>query len=110
MVAAMILAILALAMIHDVCPITIGVGRDGQLFSDRFQGWYRVTLKTLQSDLHGGCYNDANPSPVTSIKIVVAPGSPELEMDEVLVILKKEGWSRDRVNVRSWDEYPGKPK
>jgi hypothetical protein len=105
-VSAMLIAVLALAMMHDVCPITIGVGSDGRLYSDRFHGWYRITPRTLNSDLRGGCYNDNNPSPVTSVNILIAPGAPKPKTDEVFSILEKEGWSREKVTVKSWDQYP----
>jgi hypothetical protein len=105
----MLAAILALAMMPDACPITIGVGTDGKLFSGRFQGWYRISPKTLESDLRYGCYNDNNPSPVTSVKIAIAPGAPKPKIEEVFSILQKQGWNRDKVNVKSWDQYPREP-
>jgi len=96
-------------MIHNACPILIGVGKEGKLFSDRFRGWYSISSKTLQSDLRGGCYNDANPSPVTSVKIAIAAGAPKPKVDEVFSILEKQGWSREKITVKSWDRYPQEP-
>jgi hypothetical protein len=104
----MLVAVLALALIHDVCPMTIGAGPDGKLFSGRFHGWHRITTKTLESDLHGGCYNDANPSPVTSVTIDLAPGAPKT--DELFSILARTGWSREKVKVQPWAHYPEPPK
>jgi hypothetical protein len=106
----MLIAVLALAMMHGVCPITIGVGSDGRLYSDRFHRWYNISSKTLQSDLRGGCYDDANPSPITSVRILVGPGAPDHKVDEVFAILEKQGWSRDKVSVRPWDQYPQRPQ
>jgi hypothetical protein len=85
------------------CPMTIGVSRDGSIYSSRFNGWYKTGLKTLDSDLRGGCYNDANPTPVTSVKLLLVPESPKSRVDLVFSILEKDGWSRDKVSVKPWD-------
>jgi hypothetical protein len=105
----MLAAILTVAMMQSICPMTIGVGLDGTFYSDRFHGWYKITPRTLQSDLRGGCYNDANPHAVTSVKIVVAKNAPESKVDQALSILAKEGWPRDKINIQSWTEYPRQP-
>jgi hypothetical protein len=105
----MFTAVLALGMMQGACPITIGVGSDGRLYSDRFHRWYNVSSKTLQGDLRGGCYNDSNPSPITSVKIVVGPGAPQSKIDQVFSILEKQGWSRDKVSVGNWEQYPFRP-
>jgi hypothetical protein len=86
------------------CPMTIGVARDGTTYSDRFYGWYKVSLRTIDNDLRGGCYNDANPSRVTSVVLLLAPNAPKAKLDQVYSVLQKEGWGRDRVSVKSWDE------
>jgi hypothetical protein len=106
----MLIPVLALAMLQGVCPMTIGVGKDGAIFTDRFQGWYQASPKTIESDLKGGCYNDANPHSVTSVKLFIAAGVPAARLDLVFSILQKDGWSRERVQVQSWDEYPRKPR
>lgn len=109
-----ILWLFAATSVHGLaqpaCLITIGIGRDGTPFSNRFHGWYRVTVKTLQSDLRGGCYNDANPIQVTSVELEIAPGTPKTTVDSVLLILKKEGWSKAKVGVETWDQFPLSPK
>jgi hypothetical protein len=105
----MLASILLVAMIQHPCPITIGIGRDGTLFSDRFYGWYRITPKTLESDLKGGCYNDANPSPITSVKVAIAADAPPPKIDLVFSILARDGWPKGKVNVQSWTRYPQKP-
>ena len=101
---------LALAMMQDICPVTLGVGSDGSLFSNRFRGWYTVSARTIQSDLRGGCYNDANSHPVTSVKVELAPKAPKAKVEQVFSILKKEGWGQEKVKVESWDDYPRPPK
>jgi len=105
----MLIAVLALALTQNVCPITIGVGRDGSLFSDRFQGWYKTSPTTLESNLRGGCYNDANPHAVTSVTLAITADAPKPRVDLVLSLLKRNGWSRENVNFQSWKEYPKKP-
>jgi hypothetical protein len=105
----MLSLVLALAMLPSVCPMTIGIGADGALSSSRFHGWYKVTARTIESDLRGGCYNDANPSKVTSVKVLIAPGAPKQRVDSVFSILKTKGWGRDKVDVESWRTYPRAP-
>ena len=105
----MLSLVLALAMPPSVCPMTIGIGADGALSSSRFHGWYKVTARTIESDLLGGCYNDANPSKVTSVKVLIAPGAPKQRVDSVFSILKTKGWGRDKVDVESWRTYPRAP-
>lgn len=96
--------LLTLAMaLSFTCPMTIGVSGDGTIYSDRFYGWYRTSPKTLDGVLRGGCYNDANPTPVTSVRLLLAPGAPKSRVDLVFSILEKDGWSRDKVSARPWD-------
>jgi hypothetical protein len=100
----MIAFLLALAMTPSfTCPMTIGVSGDGTIYSSRFYGWYKTSSKTLDSDLRGGCYNDANPTPVTSVRLLLVAEAPKSKVDLVFSILKKDGWSRDKVSVESWD-------
>jgi hypothetical protein len=100
----MIAFLFALAMTPSfTCPMTIGVGGDGTVYSGRFNGWYKVSSKTLDSDLRYGCYNDANPTPVTSVDLLLARGAPSARVDLVFSILKRDGWSREKVNVQQWD-------
>lgn len=94
---------LAFAMMPSACPMTVAVNADGTLFSDRFHGWYKVSPKALRNDLHNGCYNDANPSRVTSVAFLIAPKAPKAKVDLVYSILASEGWSRKHVHVQSWN-------
>jgi len=105
----MLTLILAIAINPSACPITIGIGGDGTLFSNRFGGWYKISSRTLDSDLHGGCYNDAHPIPVTSVKLFVAPHAPKLRVDLAFSILGRDGWGREKVRAESWSEYPQAP-
>ena len=102
----MFAAVLALAMSMPSCPVTAGIARNGDLFSDRFHGWYKISEKTLKSDLRGGCYNDANSLPVTSIELFIAPNAPKAVLDRVFSILQKEGCSRSRISVKVWKNDP----
>jgi hypothetical protein len=88
----------------------IGIGNDGIVYTNRFNGWYETSLKTLGSDLHGGCYNDANPSPVTSVTVILAPSAPKARVDSVFSILGKDGWERSKVNIQPWSDYPRRPR
>jgi hypothetical protein len=106
----MLAVILAIGMVPNACPMTIGVGRDGAFFSGRFSGWCKTSTKTLESDLRGGCYNDSNPSPVTSVELQVASGAPQSRVDLVLSILEKEGWPKTKVSIGTWGDYPEKPR
>jgi hypothetical protein len=107
MEAAMLGLILALA-ITPTCPLTIAIDNRGTLFSNRFSGWYEVSTRTLESDLKGGCYNDANPIPVTSVKVLLSVNAPMPKIDRVLAILKEKGWSKDKVDIQVWDGKPPK--
>ena len=100
---------LAAALSASTCPLTVGVNATGAMYSDRFHGWYRTSASTLRSDLHNGCYNDANPSPVTSVKVLLDPNAPKSRVDSVFTILRSEGWERNRVVVESW-KGPAQPK
>jgi hypothetical protein len=106
----MLVPILALAMMQGVCPMTIGVGKDGAIFTDRFQGWYKTSPKSLDGLLHGGCYNDNHPSEITSVKLFIAAGAPKPRLELVFSTLQKDGWPHEKVQVQSWDKYPQQPR
>jgi hypothetical protein len=40
----------------------IDVTKSGDFFTNRFYGHYKTSPKLLESDLKGGCYNDAKSS------------------------------------------------
>jgi hypothetical protein len=101
--------ILALA-ITSTCPLTIAIDNNGKLFSSRFSGWYETSTKTLESELKGGCYNDANPIPFTSVKLLLTKDAPKPKVDRVLEILKEKGWSKDKVDIEVWDGKPPKAR
>jgi hypothetical protein len=86
----------------------IGINRDGDLFSARM-GWVRTSQKTIASDLRRGCYNDANPLPVTSVSLEIAPSAPKERVGQVFSILEKAGWPRDKVKVETWKNDPQEP-
>jgi hypothetical protein len=101
--------VLAVAISSSTCPMTIGIGSDGSIFTDRFHGWYRVSTTTLQSDLTGGCYKDANPIPVTSVRLFLSSSAPRSRIDSVMAVLNAKGWSRDKIDIEPWRSYPQAP-
>lgn len=101
---------LAVGMLANSCPVTIGIARDGAVFSSRMQGWFKMSEKTLASDLRGGCYNDAEPAPVSSVRVEIAPHAPKKRVDEVFAMLKKAGWPRARIKVEAWKNDPQEPR
>lgn len=106
----MLAVALAIGLLTNVCPIKIGIARDGTVFSDRMQGWYKTSQKTLAGVLRGGCYNDANPSKVTSVNLEIAPNAPKEQVDQILSILEKAGWPKGRVRVETWTNDPQMPR
>jgi hypothetical protein len=90
----------------STCPMTIGVNSDGTIYSSRFYGWYKTSSRTLDSDLRYGCYNDANPTAVTPVMVLLAPAAPKTRVDLAFSILAKDGWRRDKVSVKLWDGKP----
>lgn len=81
----------------DVCPVRIEIDRKGQVFTNRFNGRYSTSLKLLASDLRSGCYNDANPSRVTSVTLTTRDGAPQRRVDAVMKVLEENGWPSSKV-------------
>ena len=102
----MLAFVLAIAISAGVCPMRIGIGTDGMVYTNRMQGWYKTSLKSLGL---GGCYNDFHPSSVTSVTVFLAPNAPKPKVDAVLSALKMEGWSRDKIRIDPWRNYPSPP-
>lgn len=105
----MLAPLLLLALMHRPCPITIGIAPKGTFFTDRFHGWYKTSLKTLELDLRAGCYNDDDPRPISSVKVAIAPRAPKTRVELVFSVLAGDGWPRAKVNVQSWSHYPKRP-
>lgn len=106
----MLALMLAIGLGTGPCPMTIGIAQDGTVFSTRMQGWYRTSQATLAADLRAGCYNDANPSPVTSVILEIAPNAPGHRVDQVCSTLKKSGWPKARIKVKTWMNAPQRPR
>jgi hypothetical protein len=100
---------LAIGMLTNACPMKIGIARDGVVYSYRMNGWYRTSNKTLADDLVGGCYNDANPSKVTSVHLEISPNAPKLRIDQTFLILERAGWPKGRIKVETWTNDPQEP-
>ena len=84
----------------DPCPLVLRVGRSGALMTYRFNGWRMTGMRTLKSDLNAGCYNDANPSKVTSVAVEVSKGAPAAKLNLVYKILNQNGWPQDKITTR----------
>ena len=106
----MLAVALAIGLLTNACPMKIGIARDGAMFSTRMQDWYRTSQKTLTGVLRGGCYNDANPSEITSVNLEIAPNAPRERVDQVFSILEKAGWPKGRVRVQTWTNDPQEPR
>ncbi|MEG9432586.1 hypothetical protein [Terriglobus sp. ADX1] len=93
---------------RDVCPFKLRIAENDVLSmrDENAPVWYKVSLKTLDTRLGGGCYNDANPSPPTSIKVQFAPMvSPEVKK-KFLDLLSRHGWTEKRIQVQPWNDKP----
>jgi hypothetical protein len=102
-------AMSGMQMAANGCPITIGIAQNGAIFSDRFNGWYKTTPKTLESVLRAGCYNDNDPHPISSVNLALAPGASKARTALVFSILSRQGWPRDKVHIQTWNKYPQRP-
>ena len=101
---------LAIAMSPGACPMRIGIGADGTVFTNRMHGWYKASLQSMEGELRSECYNDSHPSPITSVTLFLAPDAPKPRVDAVFSVLKKDGWSQDKITVGSWRGYPNPPQ
>jgi hypothetical protein len=77
----------------------IEVVKSGDFFTHRFSGRYKTSPTLLESDLNGGCYNDANPAPVSSVTISIAPGTPTERVKLLYEILERNGWPKARIKI-----------
>ena len=77
----------------------IQVVKSGDFFTHRFNGRYKTSPKLLERDLKGGCYNDANPAPVSSVTLSVEPGTPTQRVKLLYEILERNGWPKARIKV-----------
>lgn len=84
----------------DACPLIVRTEKNGTFITHRFSGWYKTTPALLESDLRGGCYNDSHPSPVTSVTLEIAAGSPPARIALLYRILDRNGWPKGKVTVK----------
>jgi hypothetical protein len=107
---AMLIPILALAMMQPSCPLYVGVGNDGNIFYDQFQGWVRADANLLEGVLQQGCRTNfgSEPKPITSVRLAVAPKAPREKIDAVFTILERNGWTREKIAVEPWISYTRK--
>ncbi|MGD0888144.1 MAG: hypothetical protein ABR889_02750 [Acidobacteriaceae bacterium] len=89
----------ALSQNAGPCPMRIQAMKSGELFTNRFNGRYKTSPNLLERDLKGGCYNDANPSPVSSVTLSIAPGTPTERVKLLYEILERNGWPKARIKV-----------
>jgi hypothetical protein len=83
----------------DVCPVKIEVVKSGKFYTNRFNGHYKTSANFLERDLRGGCYNDANPSKVTSVTLRIAPGAPPQAVNWLYQLLERNGWPKSKLKV-----------
>ena len=77
----------------------IEVVKSGAFFTHRFTGRYKTSPKLLENDLKGGCYNDANPGPVSSVTLSIAPAAPTERVKIIYAILERNGWPKARIKI-----------
>jgi hypothetical protein len=77
----------------------IDVTKSGDFFTNRFYGHYKTSPKLLESDLKGGCYNDADPAPVSSVTVKLEAGAPKARLELLYRILERNGWPKVKVKV-----------
>jgi hypothetical protein len=87
-----------------VCPMMIRVQANGKYVTNRFHGWYSTSSSLLANDLKGGCYNDGELSPVTSITLQIAPGAPQESLTTLYLLLEGQGWNKARLNFEPWQQ------
>ena len=73
--------------------------KSGDFITDRFNGRYKTSSKLLESDLKTGCYNDANPVPVSSVTVNITPGASTERVKLLYEILERNGWPKARIKV-----------
>ena len=98
-VALLALATFAMGQQQDACPMRIEVAKSGAYFTNRFHGRYKTSPRLLENNLRGGCYNDNNPSKVTSVTVQFAPGAPRQSIEKLYEILQRNGWPKSQVIV-----------
>jgi len=77
----------------------IEVSADGDVFTNRFYGHYKTSMKLLSSDLKAGCYNDASPKPVSSVTVKLGTGAPVERIALLYRVLEENGWPKYRIIV-----------
>jgi len=92
------------ALSSDICLVRIAVLSDGGYLDVTHNGSYKRTLSILAKQLRGGCYNDANPSPVTAVAVRIAPTAPQKRVNALYETLQKNGWPKDKVRKEEWEE------
>jgi hypothetical protein len=89
---------------YGPCSLRIAIARDGSFFDILHNGTYKRSPHTLERELHGGCYNDSNPSPVTSVVLEIADGAPRDRTEFLYKLLDRNGWGREKIKVEPWSD------
>ena len=87
---------------YGPCSVRIAVAKDGSFFDILRNGVYKRSPRTLEQELHGECYNDANPSQVTSVVLEIADGAPPARTEFLYKLLERNGWARAKVLIEPW--------
>jgi hypothetical protein len=91
----------AVAQAPDRCPMVIGVTANGAIFTNSFQGWFRTSMKTLETHMVSGCYPEGGPRPVSSVLLQLDPAAPQARVKAVYDALASAGWGRERIKVET---------
>jgi biopolymer transport protein ExbD len=69
----------------DGCPMIIRIDADGKIFENRMLGMYRVSPKTLEQDLKGGCKERG---PVSSVTVHADPATKHTTRQSLLDLIR----------------------
>jgi len=96
---------------RDVCAMALGIRTDGTTYELNLMNMppVRRSLKVIAQEARGGCYNDANPSAITSVTLYVEKGTTELKLHPLLNLLSAAGWQREKIHVEQWHHPPARP-
>jgi biopolymer transport protein ExbD len=72
----------------DGCPMVIHIDSRGAVFENRMQGMFRVSFKTMESDLKGGCKKIG---PVSSVVVNADHAAPQSSLQRVTDLIHRFG-------------------
>jgi hypothetical protein len=87
---------------YGPCSLRIAIAKDGSFFDILHNGTYKRSPQTLEHELHQECYNDANPSPVTSVVVEIEKDAPQPRITLLYSLLERNGWPREKIRIEPW--------